>query len=44
MDSLQVGNSRWLHDTTTSLGQPYNIVTNAQSSRGGDLPSAAFAV
>jgi len=44
MDSLQVGNSRFLHDTTTSFGQPYNIVTNVQSSACGDLPSAAFAV
>jgi hypothetical protein len=44
MDSLQVGNSRILHDTTTSFWQPYNIVTNAQSSIGGDLPTAAFAV
>jgi hypothetical protein len=32
MDSLQVGNSRTLHDTTTSFGQPYNIVTNPQVS------------
>jgi hypothetical protein len=32
MDSLQIGNSRILHDTTTSFGQPYNIVTNAQLS------------
>jgi hypothetical protein len=30
MDSLQVGNSRFHHDTTTSFGHPYNIVTNAQ--------------
>jgi hypothetical protein len=29
MDSLQFGYSRMLHDTTTSFGQPYNIVTNA---------------
>jgi len=44
MDSLQFGNSRILHDTTTSFGQPYNIVINAQSSIRGDLPAAAFAL
>jgi hypothetical protein len=27
MESLQVGNNRILHDTTTSFGKPYNIVT-----------------
>jgi hypothetical protein len=44
MDSLHVGNSRILHDTTTSFGQPYNIVTNVQSSVHGDLPPTAFAL
>jgi hypothetical protein len=44
MDSLQVGNSRILHDTTTSFWLPYNIVTNAQSSVRGDLPASALAV
>jgi hypothetical protein len=29
MESLQIGYSRILHDTTTSFRQPYNIVTNA---------------
>jgi len=42
MDSLQVGNNRILHDTTTSFGQPYNIVTNPQSSVCDDLLAAAF--
>jgi hypothetical protein len=42
MDALQVDNSHILHDTTTSFGQPYNIVTNPQSSVCGDLPAAAF--
>jgi len=44
MDSLHVGNSRILHDTTTSFRQPYNIVINAQSSLRGDLPAKAFAL
>jgi hypothetical protein len=43
MDSLQFGYSRMLHDTTTSFGQPYNIVTNAQPSTRGDLPALALA-
>jgi hypothetical protein len=38
-DSLQAGNSRVLHDTTTSSGEPYNIMINARSSVRHNLPA-----